>query len=63
MAKAKSKAQRRAAGTALAAKRGPADKSDLQGASAEMYESMSGEELEEMASTSREDLPKTVNDE
>jgi hypothetical protein len=58
--KAKSKAQQQAAGAALAAKRGEQDKSDLQGASVEMYESMSEDELEEMASTSREDLPDTL---
>ena len=63
MPEAKSKAQQQAAGAALAAKRGETDKSDLQGASAQMYESMSEDELEEMASTSREDLPETVDDE
>ncbi len=62
MPKAKSKAQQRAAGAALAAKRGEQDKSDLQGASIEMYESMSESELEEMASTPRDDLPDTVED-
>jgi hypothetical protein len=60
--KAKSKAQQQAAGAALAAKRGEQDKSDLQGASVEMYESMSEDELEEMASTSREDLPDTADE-
>ena len=62
MPKAKSKAQQQAAGAALAAKRGEQDKSDLQGASVEMYETMSEEELEEMASTPRDDLPDTAND-
>ena len=57
MPKAKSKAQQQAAGAALAAKRGETDKSDLQGASVGMYESMSESELEEMASTDRSDLP------
>ena len=57
MAKAQSKAQQRAAGAALSAKRGETDKSDLEGASVEMYESMSEDELEEMASTSHDDLP------
>lgn len=61
MPEAKSKAQQQAAGAALAAKRGEQDKSDLEGASVEMYESMSEDELEEMASTSREDLPETVD--
>ena len=54
---AKSKAQQKAAGAALAAKRGEAPKSDLQGASREMYETMSEQELEEFASTSHDDLP------
>lgn len=62
MPKAKSKSQQQAAGAALAAKRGEQDKSDLQGASVEMYETMSEEELEEMASTPRDDLPDTAND-
>ncbi|MEB3416869.1 DUF3008 family protein [Alteriqipengyuania sp. WL0013] len=61
MAKAKSKAQQQAAGAALAAKRGEQDKSDLQGASKQMYDSMSESELEDMASTDREDLPDTVD--
>ncbi len=62
MAKAKSKAQQQAAGAALSAKRGETDKSDLQGASIEMYETMSEAELEDMASTPREDLPETSGD-
>ncbi|MBD2840908.1 DUF3008 family protein [Erythrobacter rubeus] len=62
MPEAKSKAQQQAAGAALSAKRGETDKSDLQGASIGMYESMSEEELEEMASTSREDLPESVDE-
>ena len=62
MAEAKSKAQQKAAGAALSAKRGETDKSDLQGASKEMYESMSEDELEEMASTSRDDLPDRKDD-
>ena len=62
MPKAKSKAQQQAAGAALAAKRGEQDKSDLQGASKQMYDSMSEEELDEMASTSRDDLPETADD-
>ena len=61
MAKAKSKAQQQAAGAALAAKRGEQDKSDLQGASKQMYDSMSESELEDMASTDRENLPDTVD--
>ncbi|GGD68125.1 DUF3008 family protein [Croceicoccus mobilis] len=54
---AQSKAQQRAAGAALSAKRGDTKVSDLQGASKEMYDSMSEDELEDYASTSREDLP------
>jgi len=54
---AQSKAQQKAAGAALSAKRGDTKVSDLKGASKEMYHSMSAKELEEMASTDREDLP------
>tara|TARA_B100000678_G_scaffold272388_1_gene261816 strand:+ start:381 stop:572 length:192 start_codon:yes stop_codon:yes gene_type:complete len=62
MPKAKSKKQQQAAGAALSAKRGETKKSDLQGASVQMYESMSEDELEEMASTDREDLPDEVEE-
>jgi len=55
--KAQSKAQQRAAGAALSAKRGETKVGDLQGASKEMYDSMSEDELEEMASTDHDDLP------
>lgn len=54
---AQSKAQQKAAGAALAAKRGDARKSDLKGASKGMYESMSKTELDDMASTKRKNLP------
>ncbi len=54
---AQSKAQQKAAGAALAAKRGEMKKSELQGASKDMYESMSEKELEDFASTDRKDLP------
>lgn len=60
--KAKSKAQQKAAGAALSAKRGEIRKSELQGASVEMYESMSESELEEMASTDHDGLPEKVED-
>ena len=63
MAKAKSKAQQQAAGAALSAKRGETKVGDLQGASKQMYDSMSEEELDEMASTDRSDLPETADDE
>ena len=52
-----SKAQQKAAGAALSAKRGNTKVSDLQGASKDMYDSMSEDELEKLASSSREDLP------
>lgn len=58
---AESRAQQRAAGAALSAKRGETKVSDLQGASKEMYESMSEEELEDLASTDHEDLPERVD--
>ncbi len=58
---AKSKAQQKAAGAALSAKRGETKKSDLVGASKEMYETMTEEELEELASTERADLPDKVD--
>lgn len=54
---AKSKKQQMAAGAALAAKKGDAQKSSLKGASKKMAESMSESELEKMASTKRKKLP------
>ena len=57
---AKSKAQQKAAGAALAAKRGEEKLSDLKGASRSMYESMSEEQLEEFASTKRKGKPDHV---
>lgn len=54
---AQSKAQQQAAGAALSAKRGETKVSDLQGASKDMYYSMTESELEELASTSHDDLP------
>ncbi|MEW4466790.1 DUF3008 family protein [Parasphingorhabdus sp. JC815] len=59
---AKSKAQQQAAGAALSAKRGDTKVGDLQGASKEMYDSMTEDELEEYASTDRKDLPDKVDD-
>ena len=59
---AKSKAQQKAAGAALAAKRGEAKKSSLKGASKSMYESMSEKELDELASTKRKGKPEHVGD-
>ena len=54
---AKSKAQQKAAGAALSAKRGETPKSRLKGASRQMVESMSEKELEELAETDRRGLP------
>ncbi|MCJ7420526.1 DUF3008 family protein [Sphingomicrobium astaxanthinifaciens] len=54
---AKSKAQQKAAGAALSAKRGETKVSDLEGASREMYDSMAERELEEFASTPRKGKP------
>lgn len=54
---AQSKAQQKAAGAALSAKRGETPKSKLRGASKQMAESMSEEQLQEVASTRREGLP------
>jgi len=62
MAKATSKVQQQAAGAALAAKRGEGKVSDLGEASKGMYDSMSEDELEEMASTEREPLPEKKGD-
>ncbi|WP_026180701.1 DUF3008 family protein [Henriciella marina] len=58
---AKSKAQQKAAGAALAAKRGDMPKSKLKGASKEMEESMSEAELEDFAETRRKNLPDEKN--
>ncbi|MDS7596959.1 DUF3008 family protein [Agrobacterium tumefaciens] len=58
---AKSKAQQKAAGAALAAKRGDISKSRLQGASKEMAKSMTERELEDLASTKRKGLPERKN--
>ena len=60
---ARSKAQQRAAGAALSAKRGDTKVADLQGASRDMYDSMSEDELEDYASTKLDDLPDHVEDE
>jgi hypothetical protein len=54
---AKSAAQQKAAGAALAAKRGDMKKSELRGASKSMEKSMSESELEKMASTPRKGKP------
>ena len=59
---AQSKAQQRAAGAALSAKRGETKVGELKGASKQMYESMSEDELEDYASTDLDGLPEHVGD-
>lgn len=59
---ARSKAQQKAAGAALSAKRGDTKISELKVASRGMYESMSEKELEEMAHTGRKGKPEHVGD-
>ncbi|WP_332686655.1 DUF3008 family protein [Bosea sp. (in: a-proteobacteria)] len=54
---AKSKAQQKAAGAALAAKRGDMPKSELKGASKSMAKSMTEKELHDLAATSRKGKP------
>jgi len=55
---AKSQKQQKAAGAALAAKRGDTPKSKLKGASREMADSMTEKQLEEFAGTKRKGLPR-----
>ncbi|QIQ86916.1 DUF3008 family protein [Erythrobacter sp.] len=59
---AQSKAQQKAAGAALSAKRGETKVSDLQGASKEMYDSMTEEQLEDFAEGSRKGKPEHKGD-
>ena len=54
---AKSKAQQKAAGAALSAKRGETPKGKLKGASKEMVDSMSEKQLHDLASTKRKGKP------
>ncbi|MGA9340893.1 MAG: DUF3008 family protein [Rhodanobacteraceae bacterium] len=54
---AKSKAQQKAAGAALAAKRGDTKVKNLKGASKSMYDSMSKEQLKDFAETKRKGKP------
>jgi hypothetical protein len=54
---AKSASQQKAAGAALSAKRGETKVSDLEGPARSMYDSMSEQELERMAATTRKDKP------
>lgn len=60
---AKSKAQQKAAGAALSAKRGDTSKSALKGASRQMEKSMSEKELDDLASTKQKSLPNKIEDE
>jgi len=57
---AKSKAQQKAAGAALSAKRGDTPKSKLKGASKQMAESMTKAQLEDFAATKRKGKPEHV---
>jgi hypothetical protein len=59
---AKSKAQQKAAGAALSAKRGDTKPSELIGASRQMYDSMSEKQLDEFASTKRKGKPAYTED-
>lgn len=54
---ARSRAQQKAAGAALSAKRGETPKSRLKGAAKGMAESMTEKELEDLAHTARKGLP------
>lgn len=58
----KSQAQQMAAGAALAAKRSETKVSELEGAAKSMYDSMSEEELEKMASSKRKGKPEHKSD-
>lgn len=58
---AKSKAQQEAAGAALAAKCGERSRNSLRGASLSMYDSMTEQQLEELASGSRKGKPEHVS--
>lgn len=58
---AKSKAQQKAAGAALAAKRGEMKTSELRGASKSMAKSMTEKELHDLASTKRKGKPEHVS--
>ncbi|QBX35375.1 DUF3008 family protein [Paracoccus liaowanqingii] len=58
---ARSKAQQRAAGAALSAKRGETKVGDLKGASKDMHDSMSEDELQDIAATDLDDLPDRVD--
>lgn len=59
---ARSQAQQRAAGAALSAKRGETRPDDLHQAARDMYDSMTEEELEDLASTKLDGLPDHVDE-
>lgn len=59
---ARSKDQQKAAGAALSAKRGETDRDALYGASKQMFEGMSEDELADLAGTKRKDLPEDLSD-
>jgi len=58
---ARSKAQQKAAGAALSAKRGDTPKSKLKGASKQMADSMSEKQLEDFAKGSTKGKPEHVD--
>ena len=58
-----SKQQQKAAGMALAAKRGEMSSEDLTGAAKEMYDDMTEEQLRHFAKTSTKNLPKKIKKE
>lgn len=59
---ARSIAQQRAAGAALSAKRGEIRADDLQGSARGMFDSMTEDELEDLASTRHDGLPEHVDE-
>jgi Protein of unknwon function (DUF3008) len=59
--KARSRAQQRAAGAALAAKRGETGRRKLRGASKEMAATMTETELEDMAATPHAGKPERID--
>jgi hypothetical protein len=59
---ATSQAQQKAAGLALAAKRGEANPDHLQGAAKSMYDSMSEPQLEDFAKSPRKGKPEHDSD-
>jgi hypothetical protein len=57
---ARSKSQQKAAGAALAAKRGETERSELKGAARSMHDSMTEEQLRDLAATKRKGKPEHV---